>query len=319
MPDTRLSEIEQLRAEMRELKNRLSAQAPDELQQLRATVAQMQMQISNPMDLHRIPDPIKDLSEFTGNKIELNAWLEELSEIYNLYKIKGENGNPDTMNAIYIRAIKNKIKGDARTTLCVNGNPNTIPSIIKVLKDNYGDQRDFATNLSVLFQIKKGERNHPRYFSEVRELNTKLKINLQTNPMSPEEIVELISVTRYLDNIDEPLASIIRSRQPKTLEDAYHFVSISRNADTRNKQFKKFHSNKPATDTPHKFTPQTSQTNNKKPWQNPFKARPQVEANTNETTDDISNYNNEDDDDDETAVSDTEQNFQHVHASRQGT
>lgn len=239
MPETRGQELEQLKAIVAELKTKIDAQTSSEVQQLRDQVAQLQNQLSNSnVDMFRIPDPIRHLSEFTGNKIELNAWLDEVREIYDLFRIKGENGNPDSMNSSYIRAIKNKIRGDARAVLCANGSPNTIPAIIEILKQNYGDQRDFATNVSILFNIKRGDKNHNKFYNEVKELITKLKANLHAHPLTALEIVDLISVTKYLDNIDEPLGSIIRSRQPKTVEDAYHFVSINKNAETRAKPFK---------------------------------------------------------------------------------
>lgn len=62
----------------------------------------------------KLPDPIKNMSEFSGNKKELSAWLEELDELYEMYVLKGDEGAPDTIPGHYRRAIKNKFTGDAR-------------------------------------------------------------------------------------------------------------------------------------------------------------------------------------------------------------
>lgn len=210
---------------------------PNEIEQLKATVAELQeiIQGNGQHDRFKLPDPIKNMSDFTGNKKEMAAWLEELDELYDMYLVKGENDAPDTIPSHYVRAIKNKIKGDARTTLCANGNPHSIPAIRRVLLDHYGDQRDLATNLSHLFHMKRGDRNNLKYYTDVKELSSKIKTNLTINPMETGDLIEILIITKYLDNIGEPLASIIRQSKPVTLEAAYQAVCINQNAEARNR------------------------------------------------------------------------------------
>lgn len=208
-----LDEIEQLRSEMEELRAQLAAQ--------------------NIMgDAFRLPDSFKFLSEFSGNKKELSAWLEEVDELFSTFKVKNENG-VDALCSTHVRAIKNKIKGEARTLLCANGNPQTIEGIKKVLLEHYGDEKDFTTNLSTLFHVRKGDKSHTCFYNEVKEMNTKLKANLQSNPLSGHEIVNILTIAKYLDNIREPLGSIIRNSKPKTLEDAHQAVLLNINAESR--------------------------------------------------------------------------------------
>lgn len=116
----------------------------EEIEQLKATVAELQeLLIGNGnFDKFKLPDPIRNMSDFTGNKKELAAWLEELDELYEMYTVKGSKDEPDYIPAHYMRAIKNKLKGDARTVLCSNGNPNTIHGIKMILIENYGVQRN---------------------------------------------------------------------------------------------------------------------------------------------------------------------------------
>lgn len=219
MPDTRATEIEQLKQQIAELTNLVRGNA----------------------NTYQVPDPIKQLSEFSGNKNELIIWLDEVDQLYNTFKVKGQNGAPDSMNAYYVQAIKNKIKGEARQTLCVNGNPTTIPEIRKVLLQHYGDQKDIATNINLLFNAKKGEKTHQRFYNEIKDLESRIKSNLQINPLSSTELLERIVITKYLDNIQEPLASIIRSTNPSNLEEAFQSVTINQNAETR----RPFPKNKP--------------------------------------------------------------------------
>jgi hypothetical protein len=210
-----------------------SATSNVELEQLREQIAQLQNIIRGTTNVYCIPDPIKQLSEYSGNKKELNAWLQEVEELYEEFKVKGENGAPDTLNTQYFRAIKNKLKGEARTTVCANGNPTTIQGLKRVLQEHFGDQRDFATNLNLLFHTRKGDRSHTTFYNEIKELNTKLKSNLQLHPMTAKDMLEVLTVTKFLDGIGEPLASIIRNSKPHTLEDAYQAVVINKNAEVR--------------------------------------------------------------------------------------
>lgn len=105
-----------------------------------------------------------------------------------------------------------------------------------MLIENYGDEKDLTTNLSTLFRIRKGDKSNLRFYNEVKETNTRLKANLQSNPLTAHEIIEIITVAKYLDNIPEPLSSIIRNSKPKTLEEAHQAVLLNQNAETRVKQ-----------------------------------------------------------------------------------
>lgn len=182
MPETRSAEIEQLKTIVQELKTQLAAQKEErddsvELNELRAELNELRSQIveRNPQggEAFKLPDSFKYLSEFSGNKKELSAWLEEVHELYEDFKVRNQNGGY-SLSSHYVRAIKNKIKGEARTLLCANGNPNTIEGIKRILNESYGDEKDFITNLSTLFRLRKGDKTHARFYSEIKETNTKL-------------------------------------------------------------------------------------------------------------------------------------------------
>jgi hypothetical protein len=316
MPDTRQSELEQLRAQLNELRLQM----------------QQGNQQANPFV---IPDPIKNMSEFSGNRRELSAWLEELDEIYGDYAIKGQNGAPDSLDSHYLRAIKNKIKGEARTILCANGNPKTIVGIKKILTENYGDQKDLSTNLTLLFHLKKGEKNNLKFFNDTKELNTRLKSNLHSNPMTTSELLDVITITKYLDNIGEPLASIIRQSNPKSLEAAYQAVCVNQNAETRTKPYRNFEKSRYESHAPkhgspnyggtsHSAKPYSKQTTERKP---PTNRKIKVEANANEINDRASDTSEEEEEEEEEIVEDKEiqndecgeVNFQRVRVKRMKT
>lgn len=252
-----------------------------EIEQLRQEIAELQSLLMDRGDVFRIPDPIKQLSEFSGNKKELNAWLAEVSELYDEFKVKGERGQPDTFSAHYFRAIKNKLKGEARAVVCAHGNPSTITQLQNILRENFGDKRDLATNLHSLFHIRKGDRSSQKFYTDIKELNTRLRSNLQLHPVSTTQLLEIITITKFLDGVGEPLASIIRNSKPKTLEDAFQGVVINQNAEARRPAFKpKPHITPPANtaSSANKFVTKPSAT----VYRRPFK--PRAEANNTEET-----------------------------------
>ncbi|XP_029719893.2 uncharacterized protein LOC115262080 [Aedes albopictus] len=282
MPETRMSEMEALKAEMQELKAMLT--------------------IGNSSKFC-IPDPIKYLSEFSGNKKELSSWLREVDQVYDMFKVKGANGDPDSISSMYLRAIKNKVKGDARAILCANGDPDTISEIKQILLEQYGDHRDFATNVSALFNIRRGDKSHLKFYDECKDINTRLKANLSSNPITERQIIEILSVTRYLDNIGEPLASIIRQSKPQSLEEAYEAVCTNQNAETRTKPSKFQFQPKSQSYSSSNNANNNNTNNHSKSYANAGKGaykkpmqqhKPRVEYNTNKV-----NVDSDDDDDDE--------------------
>ncbi|XP_062551311.1 uncharacterized protein LOC134216438 [Armigeres subalbatus] len=293
MPETRASEIEALKAELEQLRILLTVGSSSKFS---------------------IPDPIKNLSEFTGNKKELSSWLREVDELYEMFKIKGANGQPDSISSMYLRAIKNKIKGDARAVVCANGDPDTISGIKQVLLEQYGDHRDFATNVSALFNINRKDKTHLKFYNECKEINTRLKANLSSNPISEKQIIDILSVAKYLDNIGEPLASIIRQSKPQSLEEAYEAVCINQNAEIRSKPFK-FHSQSKPQSQPgssgsnnnNNYYGKTNANGNKFAYRKVHHSKPRAEHNNNEVDVDISD--DEENDENVNAVQSDDSNF----------
>lgn len=86
------------------------------------------------------------------------------------------------MNAYYLQAIKNKVKGEARVVLCTNGNPSTIPEIKRVIMQHYGDKRDIPTNINLLFQMKKSDRTHQFFFHRRKRIGDENEVKRSAEP-----------------------------------------------------------------------------------------------------------------------------------------
>lgn len=141
-------------------------------------------------------------------------------------KCKGRQCSARLNQLCVPKSYKNKVKRHARAILCANGDPDTIYAIKQVPIEQHGDHRDFATNVSSLFNIRRGDKSHLRLYNDCKNTNTRMKENLPLNPISVRQIIDVLSLTRYLDNIGEPLAAIIRQLKPHSLEDANYHISL---------------------------------------------------------------------------------------------
>lgn len=73
-------------------------------------------------DFFRIPDPVKNIPSFDGNKKQLASWLTTARKTLNLFR----NLVSEEVLNLYEQSIINKIDGRARDTICANGNPTTL-------------------------------------------------------------------------------------------------------------------------------------------------------------------------------------------------
>lgn len=312
---------------MPETRAEASAQAQAvEIEQLRQQIAQLTSIITCTGSAYKVPEPINLLPEYSGNGNELGAWLNEVDDLYAEFVVKGEGDQPDTFSDYYFKAIRRKVTGRARSLLCTNGgNPKTIPQLKNAMLRLFGDSKDLTTNLNSLFHFKKGEKSIQKHYNEMKELNSKLRSNLQLHPLSTEELIDLITVTKYLDGISEPLASIIRNSKPATLEDAYQAVVVNQNAEARKPTRPKFQpksswsagktGGESSKDAPDK-KPDTKPAFGK--FKKPF-SRPRGEVNNNEEVEE-----NDDEEEDEESATSSEEcelnlNFQRAQVIRKKT
>ncbi|XP_054734577.1 uncharacterized protein LOC129242041 [Anastrepha obliqua] len=136
--------------------------------------------------------------------------------------------------------IKDKIIGNARRSILINGNVDTWLEIKKILVDNHGEQKsvdelidkirscrcdstieNFYNNLNALLC----RLNNALYFS----YNNSLEINCESNGR--------IALNSFKYGLPEPVRSIIVSRNPKNLKDAYDIIKSNGYLKYNNKKY----------------------------------------------------------------------------------
>lgn len=209
----------------------------DTQNQMIQVLSGLQNRANDPFLQFKTPDPIKNLSPFSGNKKETYAWVEDTETTLNLFKAY-EN---TPMHSQIVRAIKSKIVGEAKEVLIAAGNPSEWQAIKDVLLNSYGDRRDLPSHISSLFYARQGKRTLVEYYNKIKSIDTAIK----TAAASTEEykfatseinkLISLMTLTRFVDGLGEQLSMFVRSYKPECLEEAYNITLQYSNAAYRQK------------------------------------------------------------------------------------
>lgn len=247
----------------------------------------LQTRAEDPFLQFRTPDPIRNLATFSGNKKETHAWLEDAENTLALFHRYREDPIYDQL----VRAIKNKITGDAKEILISAGNPNRWDQIKEIILNSYGDRRDLTSHIQSLFYVTQGKKTLTEFYNQVKKIDTSIKAtaalmdDYKTSTKAINSLISLMSLTRFIDGLNDELSMHVRSYRPQSLEDAYSTTMQYSNAAYRQKLNKQTFDLRPTKSNP--FTPaKYSNYLDKKatPPQNQTPPRPQPSKNPQNTS-----------------------------------
>lgn len=192
----------------------------------------------DPLLNFKIPDQIKIIPEFNGNRKQTLAWVEDTQQTLELF----EEYELEPCYPQILRVIRSKIVGEAREVLIASGNPREWNEIKEVLLNAFGDKRDITSHIQSLFYVKQGTKTLNDYFHKVKAIDTAIKSTAaQMNDYkgsieAVNKLISLMTLTRYIDGLNgETLAMYVRSYKPSTLEDAHEITIQHSNASLRQK------------------------------------------------------------------------------------
>lgn len=188
-------------------------------------------------DIFRIPDPIKIIPTFDGNKKQLSAWLSTAERTLNLFRTRV---SVDVFN-IYEQSVINKIEGKARDTVCVNGNPSTFTEVADILRSIYGDKNDMATYQTQLWTLKMEDSIH-LYYRRTKEIVQNMKSLAKDKTLylnhwdAINEFLDQESLAAFINGLSKPYFGYAQASKPEDLESAYAFLCKFKNAELTKKQ-----------------------------------------------------------------------------------
>lgn len=193
------------------------------------------MQIENITALvntFKIPDAIKDLPRYEGNRHTLYDFIDNVDEIIKeCGKIVGEGNIPVTFK----RAIRNKITGEADEVLTMYGTPLCWPSIRENLINHYADKRNETSLIRDLHMIHQGVDTLEKYFSRIIDIQSTILSHIRLNECdanvskAKEQLYRDMCLSTFLAGLREPIGSMIRAWQPKTINEAFSLCMTEQN------------------------------------------------------------------------------------------
>ncbi|XP_058122879.1 uncharacterized protein LOC131293857 [Anopheles ziemanni] len=181
----------------------------------------------------RTPDSIRYLPTYEGKKTR-NPRVESALQLFDEYK----------NSAIYdqiVRAVKNKITGEAREAIIAAGNVSTWPEIKGVLQNIFDDKRDLAFHLQTLFYEKQGNKTLLEYYNNLKSVSSKVRAitavteEYKNSIEGVHHLIGVITLTRFIDGLEGSLSSYVRCSKPKNIDEAYSISAEYTNAAYRKK------------------------------------------------------------------------------------
>lgn len=171
----------------------------------------------------RVPDAIKDLPRFDGNPRLLFDFLDNVKEILSIISVT--DGTP--YGQLLLRAIRNKIVGEANEVLNMYGTPLDWEQIRQNLILHYSDKRNETSLIRDLHGLRQNNDTVQKFYSNIIELLSSMTTHVNIHEVDPNVIAAKKSLfaemclNTFLSGLKEPLGSTIRAMKPVTLAAAY--------------------------------------------------------------------------------------------------
>ena len=155
----------------------------------------------------KIPDIIKDLPKFDGNSRLLYEFINNVEEILALI----QNTENTPQGKIFLRAIRNKIEGEANEVLNMYGTQLVWEEIKANLILHYSDKRSETSLIRDLHNLQQNRNTVEYFYSEIIQLQAALMNNIRIHETdqnvisSKKDLFSEMCLTSFLSGLREPL------------------------------------------------------------------------------------------------------------------
>lgn len=226
-------------------------------------------------DFFRIPDPIKSIPSFNGNRKQLAAWISTAENTLNLFK----NRVPDAIYQMYTTAVVNKLEDAAKDIICLAGNPQDFGTVKELLTISLGDRQELSTYKCKLWRNRMGDNiNIHKYYQKSKEILQNIKTIAKQNELyknnweAINRFIEEDGLAAFIAGLHPHYFGHAQAARPKDIEDAYAFLCKFRSQEIAVEAIKTPKGEKPFTSqTIHKtnYTPNKPNFNANKPNNTP--------------------------------------------------
>lgn len=227
-----MSEIEQISTQLAQVLEQLNLISVKQSEHEQA-LAYLNRTEQNPaprlltLDVFRIPDPIKSIPNFDGNRKQLVSWLQTVEDTLSFF----EPIVQEQQMRIYWQAVQNKIEGKAKDVLCLAGNPQTFGEIKQILIEALGDKQELSYYKSQLWATQQMDNMSIHvYFNKTKEILQSIKTLAKQNPvynhswLAISSFIEEDALAAFIAGLKKPYFGYAQAARPKNLEEAYAFL-----------------------------------------------------------------------------------------------
>lgn len=235
--DSLTAELEAQRLQIERLLNRQSTSSNASLSPSNAR------ETTGRNDVPRVPDAIKFIVPYKGDKKTLASWLTSVEEKLK-YAKQTCSSEEEIAHAmpLLVSIIRDKIVGEASEALVARHTALEWSEIKTVLSEYFGDKRDLCTLVTQISYMKQGTKSITEFYNDCRELlsdiTAKLLLDQETKlcvkilSKSYEDMI----LNSFIDGLVEPYSTLTRTSRPTTLLMAYQGALDQYNAAQRRKE-----------------------------------------------------------------------------------
>lgn len=214
------------------------------------------------------------LPEFDGQRALLPEFI-KISET--LISTFYNSANPsDFTNILLVKAIKNKVKGEAATQIA-SFEINTWSELKTALLATYADKRDLPTLTIELCNSRQGKLKPLEFFAQVQE-NLNLQVAyIKTHNKECSVLIDFaqnLALRVFLKNLNNPLGDYLATRNPDSLNAALHILTNDFNITDRVQQARDYGPSQVTHFKPPPYTPSVYDNNRARPIYSPPNNRP---------------------------------------------
>ena len=185
--------------------------------------------------LDRIPDVVKCIREFSGNKNEFASWKKSVDRVLAPYETIR---NTPRFTAI-LNVIRNKIIGDADIALESFSTPLVWEEISRCLTSHYADKRDIGTLEYQMASIYQGNQTVQQFYQLVYKYLS-LILNKISCMTIGEEGIRVLTMTyrnkaldTFIRGLNGDLPRLLAIREPEDLPEALYLCEKLENQNMR--------------------------------------------------------------------------------------
>lgn len=188
--------------------------------------------VNNIFNALKIPDAVKDLPQFNGNPRLLYEFINNVEEILDL--MGAINNTPYAR--IIMRAIRNKVTGQANEVLNMFGTPLDWNQIKTNLILHYSDKRNETSLIRDLHSLRQFSDTVEKFYSKIVEIMSTLNNHLRIHESDPNVILAKsglyseMCLNTFLIGLKEPLGSTVRAMKPSNIQEAFNFCIKEQNS-----------------------------------------------------------------------------------------